>query len=47
VKLRREREECPQLWVDAMQEDLKSLEFEHKPQGMFGIGVSLNARNDS
>src|SRR5260221_4916226 len=25
--------------VEAMQKDLKALEFEHKPQGMFGIGV--------
>jgi hypothetical protein len=30
--------------VDAMQKDLKSLEFEHKPQGMFGIGISLKVK---
>jgi hypothetical protein len=27
--------------TDAIFKDLKSLEFEHKPQGMFGIGISL------
>jgi hypothetical protein len=27
--------------TDAIHKDLKSLEFEHKPQGMFGIGISM------
>ena len=27
--------------TDALHKDLKSLEFEHKPQGLFGIGVSM------
>jgi hypothetical protein len=27
--------------VDAVQEELKSLEFEHRPQGMFGLGFSV------
>ena len=27
--------------TDALKKDLKSFEFEHKPQGMFGIGISL------
>src|SRR5438874_4023162 len=27
--------------TDAVHADLKSLEFEHKPRGMFGIGVSM------
>jgi hypothetical protein len=27
--------------VDAIRKDLKSLEFEHKPKGGFGIGISL------
>lgn len=27
--------------TDALHKDLKSLEFEHKPQGLFGIGLSL------
>lgn len=30
--------------TDAVFNDLKSLEFEHKPQGMFGIGVSLKVK---
>jgi hypothetical protein len=28
-------------FLSAIDKDLKSLEFEHKPQGMFGIGISL------
>ena len=27
--------------TDAVHADLKSLEFEHKPRGIFGIGVSM------
>src|ERR1700736_5285610 len=27
--------------VEAVRQDLKSLEFEHKPTGPFGIGISL------
>lgn len=27
--------------TDALHQDLKSLEFEHKPRGLFGIGLSL------
>lgn len=30
--------------LDVVQKDLKSLEFEHKPQGMFGIGISLKVK---
>lgn len=30
-----------QLISEAIQEDLKKLEFEHKPRGAFGIGISL------
>lgn len=30
--------------TDALHEDLKSLEFEHKPQGLFGIGLSLKVK---
>jgi len=29
----------------ALHKDLKSLEFEHKPKGMFGIGFSLKVKN--
>lgn len=30
--------------TDALTKDLRSLEFEHKPQGLFGIGVSMKVR---
>lgn len=30
--------------TDALHKDLKSLEFEHKPRGVFGIGVSLKVK---
>ncbi len=30
--------------TDAIHEDLRSLEFEHKPQGLFGIGFSLKVK---
>ena len=30
--------------TDAIFKDLKSLEFENKPQGMFGIGISLKVK---
>jgi hypothetical protein len=30
--------------TDALHKDLKSLEFEHKPQGLFGIGLSLKVK---
>ena len=30
--------------TDAIHKDLKSLEFEHKPQGIFGIGLSLRVQ---
>ena len=29
---------------DAIRKDLKSLEFEHKPRGLFGIGLSMKVR---
>ena len=32
-------------FTDAIQKDLKSLEFEHKPQGTFGIGISLKFKS--
>ena len=28
-------------FTDAFHKDLKAMEFEHKPRGMFGIGISL------
>ncbi|MCK1513068.1 hypothetical protein IVB22_10880 [Bradyrhizobium sp. 190] len=31
--------------ADAFQKDLKSLEFDHKPKGGFGIGISLKVKN--
>ena len=31
--------------VDAIRKDLKSLEFEHKPRGAFGIGLSLKLQS--
>ncbi len=31
--------------TDAVHEDLKSLEFEHKPSGMFGIGISIKVQD--
>ena len=31
--------------VDALREDLKSLEFDRKPEGPFGIGISLNVQS--
>src|SRR6266849_1126577 len=31
--------------TNALQKDLKSLEFEHKPQGTFGIGISLKFKS--
>jgi hypothetical protein len=30
--------------TDALHKDLKSLEFEHKPRGLFGIGLSLKVQ---
>jgi hypothetical protein len=33
--------------TDAVHRDLKSLEFEHKPQGLFGIGLSLKVQRSS
>ena len=30
--------------VEAVVQDLKSLEFEHKPKGMFGIGISMKVQ---
>jgi hypothetical protein len=30
--------------TDALHQDLKSLEFEHKPKGLFGIGLSLTVK---
>jgi hypothetical protein len=33
--------------TDAIHKDLKSLEFEHKPQGLFGIGVSLKVQRSA
>jgi len=32
-------------FADAFQKDLKALEFEHKPKGGFGIGLSLRVTN--
>lgn len=33
--------------TDAVHRDLKSLEFEHKPQGAFGIGISMKVTNSA
>jgi hypothetical protein len=33
--------------TDAIHKDLKSLEFEHKPQGLFGIGLSLKVQRST
>lgn len=33
--------------ADAVTKDLKSLEFEHKPQGMFGIGISMKVKESA
>ena len=33
--------------TDAVHQDLKSLEFEHKPQGAFGIGISMKVKNSA
>lgn len=33
--------------TDALHKDLKSLEFEHKPQGLFGIGFSLKVKESA
>jgi hypothetical protein len=33
--------------TDALHKDLKSLEFEHKPQGLFGIGLSLKVQRST
>lgn len=30
--------------TDAIHKDLKTLEFEHKPQGLFGIGISMKVK---
>jgi hypothetical protein len=30
--------------TDAIHKDLKTLEFEHKPQGLFGIGISMKVQ---
>lgn len=33
--------------TEAIHKDLKSLEFEHKPQGMFGIGISMKVHESA
>jgi hypothetical protein len=33
--------------TDALQKDLKSLEFEHAPKGLFGIGISLKLKEST
>ncbi len=33
--------------TDAVHQDLKSLEFEHKPQGVFGIGISMKVTSSA
>jgi len=33
--------------TDALQKDLKSLEFEQKPQGLFGIGISMKLQESA
>jgi hypothetical protein len=33
--------------TDAVRKDLKSLEFEHKPQGAFGTGISMKVRESA
>ena len=33
--------------TDAVLKDLKSLEFEHKPQGAFGIGISMKVKESA
>ena len=33
--------------TEAIHKDLKSLEFEHKPQGMFGIGISMKVQESA
>jgi hypothetical protein len=33
--------------MDALHKDMKSLEFEHKPQGPFGIGISLKVQESA
>jgi hypothetical protein len=33
--------------TDALHKDLKSLEFEHKSQGMFGIGISMKVKESA
>jgi len=33
--------------TDALRKDLKSLEFEHKPQGLFGIGISMKLQESA
>lgn len=33
--------------TDALHKDLKSMEFEHKPQGLFGIGLSLKVQRSA
>jgi hypothetical protein len=33
--------------TDAIHKDLKSLEFDHKPQGMFGIGISMKVQSSA
>src|ERR1700689_348464 len=33
--------------TDAVHADLKSLEFDHKPQGAFGIGISMKLQPSS
>ena len=32
---------------DAVRQDLKALEFDHKPQGMFGIGISMKVQESA
>jgi hypothetical protein len=33
--------------TDAVHQDLKSLEFDHKPQGAFGIGISMKVTSSA
>jgi hypothetical protein len=33
--------------MDALHKDMKSLEFEHKPQGPFGIGISVKVKESA
>jgi hypothetical protein len=33
--------------LDAVHQDMKALEFDHKPQGMFGIGISMKVKESA